>query len=188
MAPGRSVGAYDDLRGTARPRASAGTLPRSDRARSPADDQDRRCWHKCGGRKLVLGLDGAGVRCGWPTSVMDTALIAGTANHQPVRPAARPAPPRSRSRCAGLVGSAPRRAGAAAGCLPSDLAAGRCWATAAPTRWARPWHRRRGPAAGRRRCGSLGVAGANLASERVSFTAVIDRTPVLRWLDQLGRG
>ncbi len=34
----------------------------------------------------------------------------------------------------------------------------------------------------------LAVIGLNLASERVSFTEVIDRTPTLRWLDHLGRG
>jgi hypothetical protein len=33
----------------------------------------------------------------------------------------------------------------------------------------------------------VGVAGLNLASERVSFSAVIDRTPVLRRIDRWGR-
>ena len=30
------------------------------------------------------------------------------------------------------------------------------------------------------------VLGLNLVSERVSFTAVIDRTPPLRWIDRVG--
>lgn len=32
-----------------------------------------------------------------------------------------------------------------------------------------------------------GITGLTLLSERVSFSAVIDRTPALRWLDRLGR-
>jgi hypothetical protein len=32
-----------------------------------------------------------------------------------------------------------------------------------------------------------GLLGLNLLSERVSFSAVIERTPVLRWLDMFGR-
>ena len=32
-----------------------------------------------------------------------------------------------------------------------------------------------------------GITGLTAASEKVSFTKVIERTPTLRWLDMLGR-
>ena len=79
--------------------------------------------------------------------------------------------------------------GAAAGSLPTDLAGrsmlGDCGAnalgaglaTAAAYALPRP----------ARIVGLAAVLALNLASERVSFTAVIERTPLLRRLDQLGR-
>ena len=123
--------------------------------------------------------------------VLDTALIAATANLTnllDLRP----------GRAAkviiflgsGLsgVGAAPA-VGAAVGSLPTDLGGrsmlGDCGANALGAAvgtaavQALPWRLR-----------LLGCAAAvalNLASEQVSFTAVIERTPLLRQLDQLGR-
>ena len=89
----------------------------------------------------------------------------------------------------GLVGfGAAPAVGAAAGSLPTDLAArsmlGDCGANAL------------GAAVGTAAAQALprrfrllafgAVTALNLASERVSFTAVIERTPLLRRLDQLG--
>jgi UDP-GlcNAc:undecaprenyl-phosphate/decaprenyl-phosphate GlcNAc-1-phosphate transferase len=90
----------------------------------------------------------------------------------------------------GLVGfgSAPA-VGATVGSLPTDLAAksmlgdcganalGAAVATAAASALPRYLRMIAGAA----------VVALNLASERVSFTAVIERTPLLHWLDQLGR-
>jgi UDP-GlcNAc:undecaprenyl-phosphate/decaprenyl-phosphate GlcNAc-1-phosphate transferase len=123
--------------------------------------------------------------------VLDTALIAATANLTnllDLRP----------GRAAkviillgsGLsgVGAAPA-VGAAVGSLPTDLGGrsmlGDCGANALGAAvgtaavQALPWQPR-----------LLACAAAvalNLASEQVSFTAVIERTPLLRALDQLGR-
>ena len=86
------------------------------------------------------------------------------------------------------AGSAPA-VGATAGSLPTDLAArsmlgdcganglGAAVATVAADRLPRP----------AKLLALAGVVALNLASERVSFTAVIDGHPVLRALDELGR-
>jgi UDP-GlcNAc:undecaprenyl-phosphate/decaprenyl-phosphate GlcNAc-1-phosphate transferase len=90
----------------------------------------------------------------------------------------------------GLVGfGAAPAVGAAAGSLPTDLAAqsmlGDCGANALGAAVGTA------AAQGLSRPARLGafvlVAALNLVSERVSFTAVIERTPLLRELDQLGR-
>jgi hypothetical protein len=143
----------------------------------------------------ALILEGGGSRRGVLTAALgvalDTALIAGTANLVnllDLRPgrAAKAAVLLG----AGLLGSgAAPVVGAAVGSLPIDLAEramlGDCGANAL------------GAGVGAVTASVLprplkitalaGVVGLNLASERFSFSAVIDRHPTLRWLDQLGR-
>jgi UDP-GlcNAc:undecaprenyl-phosphate/decaprenyl-phosphate GlcNAc-1-phosphate transferase len=123
--------------------------------------------------------------------LLDTALIAATANLTNLLDLR---PGRAAKTIillgAGLFGSGAAPAvGAAVGSLPTDLAArsmlGDCGANAL------------GAAVGTAAAESLprrfrllafgAVAALNFASEAVSFTAVIERTPLLRRLDQLGR-
>ena len=123
--------------------------------------------------------------------VIDTALIAGTANLVNLLDL-RPGRAAKVIMVIGLplVGrGAGAAVGAAVGSLPSDLAArsmlgdcganalGAAVATVAADVLPRP----------ARVLALLGIAGLNLASERVSFTAVIEKTPWLRRLDQVGR-
>ena len=189
------VGAYDDFYGSTQARGFRGHL------------RSLRSGELTSGMIKVLGVAASAAAaaallqrprrgCAKPTcqvlnGVLDTALISATANFInlfDLRP----------GRAAkvitllgsGLVGfGAAPAVGAAAGSLPTDLAArsmlGDCGANAL------------GAAVGTAAAGALSwqlrvaafaaVAALNLASERVSFTAVIERTPLLRRLDQLGR-
>jgi UDP-GlcNAc:undecaprenyl-phosphate/decaprenyl-phosphate GlcNAc-1-phosphate transferase len=189
------VGAYDDFFGSSQAKGFRGHL------------RALRSGEVTSGAIKVLGVGVSAVaaavlvqrsRPGCPQPVcavmgglLDTALIAATANLinlLDLRP----------GRAAkviimlgsGLFGSGAAPAvGAAAGSLPTDLAGqsmlGDCGANAlgaavaTAAALALPWQFRL--------VALTAVAALNLASERVSFTAVIERTPLLRRLDQLGR-
>ena len=189
------VGAYDDLHGSVQAKGFRGHL------------RSLRSGELTTGMIKVLGVGTSaamaatimqGTRPGLakPASrvldgLLDTALIAATANLinlLDLRPGR--AAKVTILLGSGLVGSGAAPAvGSAVGSLPTDLAGrsmlGDCGANAlgaaiaTAAAQALPWQFRL--------LGFAGVAALNLASERVSFTAFIERTPLLRRLDQLGR-
>ena len=189
------VGAYDDFYGSAHAKGFGGHL------------RALRSGELTSGMIKVLGVGASAavaailvqrsrpaspkLSCAVLNGLLDTALIATAANLVnllDLRP----------GRAAKVIillgsgllghGAAPA-VGAAAGSLPTDLAGrsmlGDCGANAlgaavaTAAAQALPWQLRL--------VAFAAVAALNLASERVSFTAVIERTPVLRRLDDLGR-
>ncbi len=191
------VGAYDDLYGTTQAKGFRGHL------RALRDGTLTSGMVKIAG----VGLSAAaaavvlnrgrgsnerrGSAAGVLDLVLDTALIAGTANLVnllDLRPGR--ASKAATALGSGLVtsGAAPV-VGAALGSLPSDLGErsmlGDCGAnslgagvgTVAASALPRPL----------RLLALAAVVALNLASERVSFSAVIDRHRALRWIDQWGR-
>ncbi len=190
-----AVGTYDDLYGTTQAKGFRGHL------QALSSGEVTSGMIKILGVGLSAGAAAALVqraRPGCPRPVchavdwlLDTALIAGTANLTNLLDLR---PGRAAKAIillgSGLIGfGAAPAVGAAAGSLPSDLAArsmlgdsgANALGAAVGTAAAQALPRRFRLLA----CGA--VAALNLASERVSFTAVIERTPLLRRLDQLGR-
>ena len=189
------VGAYDDLYGTTQAKGLRGHL-RALRSGELTSGTIKVLGVGCSAATAAALIQRGRPGCPKPMcrvldGLVDTALIAATANLInlfDLRPGR--AAKVSILLGTGLFGfGAAPAVGAAAGSLPTDLAArsmlGDCGANAL------------GAAAGTAAAQSLprrfrllalgAVVALNLASERVSFTEVIEGTPLLRRLDQLGR-
>jgi UDP-N-acetylmuramyl pentapeptide phosphotransferase/UDP-N-acetylglucosamine-1-phosphate transferase len=187
-----AVGAYDDLHGSAQAKGFRGHLAalRSGTITS-GTIKIAGVGVSAAAASLMLGRRQAQGVGRLAEVVTNTALIAATANLTnlcDLRPGR--AAKVTMVLSAGLagVGAAPVL-GAAAGCLPSDLREksmlGDCGANALGAATGTVAAARLPPVL--KLLALLAVGGLNVASERVSFSAVIDRTPALRWLDRLGR-
>jgi hypothetical protein len=190
-----AVGAYDDLYGTTQAKGFRGHL-RALRSGELTSGTIKVLGVGCSAAAAAALIQRVRPGCPKPAcrvldGLLDTALIAATANLInlfDLRPGRAAKAVMLLGTALFGFGAAPA-VGAAAGSLPTDLVArsmlGDCGANAL------------GAAAGTAAAQSLprrfrlivlgAVVALNVASERVSFTEVIERTPLLRRLDQLGR-
>jgi UDP-GlcNAc:undecaprenyl-phosphate/decaprenyl-phosphate GlcNAc-1-phosphate transferase len=188
-----AVGAYDDLYGTAQAKGFRGHL-RALRAGTITSGTIKIAGVGASAllASMIIGCRRPGRLSGrLAEGVLDAMLIAGTANLTnlfDLRPGRAAKVVLLLGAGMFAVGSAPY-VGAATGCLPADLgeramlgdcgsnALGAGIGTVAAARL---------PVAGKL-IALLAVTALTAASERVSFTAVIEATPALQWLDRLGR-
>lgn len=189
VGPAAAAGGYDDLFGSPRARGLRGHL------------RALRDGTVTSGIVKIVGIGaGAGLaagRLGGPRYdvAVATGLIAGTANLlnlldlRPGRAAKVAVLLGVPLVAAGAGWPAAGAIGAAAGLLPIDLRERGMLGDAGANALGAALGVALAARAGRRgRTLSMMAVGAlTLASERVSFTSVIDATPPLRWLDQLGR-
>ena len=141
-------------------------------------------------------LDGTGRRGGGrlPDRILRAGVIAGSANLLNLLDL-RPGRAGKAALAAGLIASsgpaggvAAASAGAAAAVLPGDLGERTMLGDLGANTLGALLGVRLAAGSRRTRVGAAVVIGAlTVASERVSFSQVIDATPALRWVDQLGR-
>ncbi len=185
-----AIGGYDDLRGAPATKGLRGHLSALSRREVTSGAV------KAGAIGLtgVVAARGIAPTRGLAANLLDGALIAGGANllnlfdlrpGRALKVALRAGP------AVVLPGGAPLApvTGAALATLPDDLAErsmlGDCGANALGAALGCALVLGAGPRA--RAAALAGVTGLTLASERFSFTAVIERSPALAWLDGLGR-
>ncbi|HEY9294595.1 MAG TPA: hypothetical protein VIP98_25210 [Microlunatus sp.] len=187
IAGSAAVGAYDDLAGSTQAKGFRGHLGA---LRRGVITSGMIKLSGIGVSALACAVIDSGDRSGTrrvAEVMINTALIAGTANLTNLLDL-RPGRAAKMIIALGLPVGAFPLVGAAAGVLEDDLAGrsmlGDCGANALGAGLAASATRLPAPV---RLLALAGVVGLNLASERVSFTAVIARNDVLRTLDELGR-